>query len=137
MSGFVALTVRMPNGTVERMCRGSGTLAQLHNLQFFEEPETFLNQFMQPWFHMKADWDAHGPSGPFADDRTEIYGNPDNRVCAPIEYGLVVIDCQTYIILDSQVAFDLAHYTLAEAYAFKPRAARYDALNAAGRLHDW
>lgn len=107
MGGSVGLTIREPDGTEHRMTRWTNILPWvLTDLGLLEDDPKHVQEVLAQWRVMRADYEAHvaeyDPKGryPFEHPMTEVYA--PYPFLAPREYGLVVVDMQSKVILSSQ-----------------------------------
>ena len=105
MGGSIAITFRDSDGTVEKMCRWTNTMPYyLVNHLLYTKNKYHVEKWMKQWNDMKIDWDSNvGKKKPnYKHEMTEVYARTENRVLAPIGYGLVVVDFMNNKILHNQ-----------------------------------
>lgn len=105
MGGSIAITFRDDDGTVEKMCRWTNIMPYyLVNHLLYTKNKSFVEKFMEQWNDMKSDWDSNvGKKNPkYKHQMTEVYARTENRLLAPIGYGLVVVDFMNNKILHNQ-----------------------------------
>jgi len=91
MGGSLSVTVKYPNGKIEKMCRWTNPLSNfITNIHFINSEETHLNEYMKLWYEMKSDYSKNKKTKNFEFPMTECYA--PYRNLAPIGYGLIVID---------------------------------------------
>lgn len=101
MGGTIAVTIRTPDGQEYRMARWTNSLPSFtKSLKFIQKDSEHIQEYMKPYFEMKEDYKQNHRTGKFKFNMTGCY-NPWGQ-CAPLGYGLVVIDMVNNIIADSQ-----------------------------------
>jgi hypothetical protein len=100
MSGFLAITLREPDGTEHRLLGWNTVAPSFARAGIPEGDPAAVAQVLASWTRMRADLAENGPEGPFRYLNTDWFGPPG--LLAPEEYGLLVIDLTKGVILDGQ-----------------------------------
>lgn len=147
MGGTLAWTLRLPDGTEHRMQRWTNIFPEITcDAAFLAGDPVALDAALSEWRRMHADWDRHGPDGPFALPMTPVYA-PYPFGLRPAEYGIIVTDFASRTIVSCQGYTALAQMRVERwmrtgvpdslAWVFHPDAAAaqaaLDALHAAHR----
>lgn len=140
MGGSIAVTLRR-NGQEWRMDRWTNSLpGTIHDLDFLAGKPDSIQNYLQSWVDMAADWKANKATKAFALNMTPVYA-PYPHGLKPSEYGLVVIDFDTSRILTCQEYSSIGSVDWME-FQFGPeaekmnpgRAAMLRAFDARGRI---
>jgi hypothetical protein len=101
MGGTLAVTIRQANGTINKMARWTNAMPFfICNLKLVKEDPAHLQNYLQKFDEMRADYLAHKDDQKFEFPMSDCYGN--HVYLAPTGYGLVVVDYQTKQILTMQ-----------------------------------
>lgn len=101
MGGNVALTIRTETNDY-RMDRWTNIMPWLlHMPALLEGKPEGLDAALESWLSMKADWETHGPKGPFDQPMTSAYA-PYPYGLKPSEYGAIVMDFPSKTLLSLQ-----------------------------------
>lgn len=101
MGGSIAVTVREESGKEHRMCRWTNVLPWfVNNLNLITKDQSHLQEYLEAWYDMKADYAKHKHNQRFENGMTGCYA--PYPFLAPREYGLVVVDMQKSHILTNQ-----------------------------------
>jgi hypothetical protein len=100
MSGFLAITLREPDGTEHRLLGWNTVASSFARAGIPEGDPEAIAQVLASWTRMRADLAENGPDGPFRFRNTGWFGPPG--LLAPAEYGLLVVDLAGRVILDGQ-----------------------------------
>lgn len=105
MGGNVAWTLRLADGTEHRMDRWTNIFPEITmNDAFLAGEQAAIDEALESWLGMKADWEANRETGKFRHNMTEVYA-PYPFGLRPSEYGFIVTDFVTKTIISCQ------HYT--------------------------
>lgn len=99
MGGTITIILRKPDGTEYRMQRWTNIMPYfLNNIRLVEENENHIEAFLKQWLSMKEDYERHKEDKQFEHNMTDVYFPLEGLV--PCEYGIIVIDMKTKVILD-------------------------------------
>lgn len=100
MGGSVGFTIRLANGEEYRQCRWTNVMPwYINNLHLIREDETHLKALIQTGEELREDYAK--PKRERRLNMSSVYG-PRMGKLHPIEYGLIVVDCKSHLILDMQ-----------------------------------
>jgi hypothetical protein len=93
MGGSIGVTLITPDGETYKMDRWTNSFPDfVNNMRFLKKRRRHINQYMELWLRLKADWDKNGPDGPFEEEGTTSYFPHEGMI--PVGYGCLVIDMQ-------------------------------------------
>lgn len=121
MGGTLAVTVRKPDGTEERMARWTNATPWfINNMGLINKDPAHVESYMEPWNDMRRDWLEHedeynalvkrygSPSDVPYEATKDLWDYPmtpcyaGHTMLAPAGYGLTVVDMQKDQILTCQ-----------------------------------
>lgn len=137
MGGSIAVTLREPDGTEHRMCRWTNILPWMClSVGTFKKSRRHIREILKQWEDMGKDWEANKDTGKFKYRMTPCY-HPFNLL-APDDYGLVVLDMKSNVILTMQNYTGLTTLTVPAHESIDPdRFDQVKKLLAAGRIQGW
>lgn len=113
MSGFLAVTLREPDGTEHRLLGWNTVAPSFMRAGIPEGRPEAIAHVLGSWTRMRADFDENGPDGPFRYRNADWFAPPG--LLAPEEYGLLVVDLAERVILDGQEGHPLDEVPLYRA----------------------
>jgi hypothetical protein len=103
MGGTVAVTIRDPSGKIHKMGRWTNPLPRFVNsFKFITCDEKHLKDYLDVWYQMRQDWKTYGDSADNPSPMSSCYARDANMMCAPQEYGIVVIDYVDHVLITNQ-----------------------------------
>jgi len=114
VSGFLAITLREPDGTEHKLLGWNTVAPSFMRAGIPEADPEAIAQVLGSWTRMRADFEENGPNGPFRYRNTDWFAPPGEL--APAEYGLLVIDLAERVILDGQEGHPLNEVPLYRAF---------------------
>lgn len=95
MGGTVGVTIRRPDGQVIKMARKTGSYKHLFLSEGWldKDYDKAIEDYCKLFFEMKNDFEANKDTKNYKFNMSPVYGWCNE--CAPIDYGLVVIDFQS------------------------------------------
>lgn len=115
MGGTIGVTLRTPDGQVYKTAQWTNPLPRfVVHPRFLAGDTEWVQQYLDYWHAVCRDCDKHKDTGNYEISNTPYYAR--HQVCAPIEYGLVVLDMQQKVIHTHQ---NYTSFTSVYSYHFK------------------